>query len=134
MTSHDDIAEREIRLAAEASTRLIPARADTAPDPQPSEAATPTIPRVAIDAAVTSRVRDRLDVTEQLARRIADGALRAALPGMLADYRDRLVTEACALETYPTGPDASAALFAIRCAKAEGVRRALSYLDEMLRS
>lgn len=62
---------------------------------------------------------------------LATPAVVAVVGEALAGLRDRFVTEACTLETFENA--ANQTDYAIRCAKAEGVRLALSYLDEYLR-
>ena len=55
----------------------------------------------------------------------------AVVGEVLDDLRDRLVTGACTLGAFENA--ASQTDYAIRCAKAEGVRLAPSYLDEAVR-
>ena len=94
-----------------------------------------TIPQAAIDAAATAVHQEiNLDTEDgsEIVREcngtcdgIAEGLLRAAFPHLLADYRERLIL-------------AESRILAMRGGevdrlkgKAEGIRLALSYLDEI---
>ena len=57
--------------------------------------------------------------------------MNAETAAVLADLRDRLVSAVADFEDFGHAADQTA--FAVRIAKAEGVRLALSYLDEAMK-
>lgn len=87
----------------------------------------------AIEAAAAD-LFERTALPMRRCREVSETALAAALPHLLADYRERLVTAAAELAAKAdTSAEMDNAYFRV-IGKEQGVKLSLSYLDEMLRS
>lgn len=91
---------------------------------------TTPIPDPAISAAAD--VMEAMDGADLTA--VAEESLKAALPHLLADYRERLVEAAAKLGAIADERTEEDSNYFRIIGKQQGVNLALSYLDEILRT